>query len=199
MTARFIFYIKLTISCYTVYYNLQLLSSDFSRIYVCFISINLWIYENAEKPQRYRHCVIWEKREFFFFFFFFFLFFFCKNGNGVMFCLFDSRTCLESLPRNEQYPSFPAVFHFVPKKRPRMRQKCAICLPYSQRRSFEVPPLSRSRITFVKTWSPLLFPDSPTSFKIFDPNNFTYLHALHNKFILHLTLININKQVSQFL
>lgn len=69
------------------------------------------LYENAEKPQRYRHCVI-EKRGNSSF-----LFFFCKNDkNGVMFCLFDSRTCLESFATQWTIPLFSCGFSLCAKE-----------------------------------------------------------------------------------
>lgn len=51
------------------------------------------------KPQRYRHCVIEKKG-----------ILLLEKRRRVMFCLLDSRTCLESFAMLWTIPSFPVVF-----------------------------------------------------------------------------------------
>lgn len=90
----------------TIIYNF------YRELYQIYVLLLLYpdksLYENAEKPQRYPTLCHWEKREFFFF---------CKNGkNGVMFCLFDSRTCLESFATQWTIPLFSCGFSLCAKE-----------------------------------------------------------------------------------
>lgn len=146
----------------TIIYNF------YRELYQIYVLLLLYpdksLYENAEKPQRYPTLCHREKREFFFFFFFVRM---ARTESCFAFSTVEPASRIVCHAMNNT-PLFLRFFTLCQRNLcPRMRQKCAICLSYSQRRPFEVPPLSRSRITFVKTRSPLLS-DTSTSFKISD-------------------------------